>query len=228
MNTSQDSQQCVICNKRPAVTRDHIPPKGIFIKPRPDNLICVPSCHECNLGSSGLDERFRVYLGLHAAGAGGQGEEFFKQEALKTLDHNRKLRREILSKLEPTYLQTEGGIIYGKAYRIAWDSKAHDAIVERIIRGLYYHHYNEILGDLVNIKVHWFRKLTRKMVEMSEEWNVNSFGKGEVTYRFDRATEQPLHSVWIFQFYKAHWAGGYTTPKKHKDDALQGQRQAKS
>jgi hypothetical protein len=213
MKSKRNLGVCVICNKMSAVTKDHIPPKGIFIKPRPNNLISVPTCFRCNNSASGLDERFRVYLGLHVGPSGNEAEQFFRSEALKTLEHNRKLRGEILTKLEPVYLTNGSGIIYDKGYKILWDNEAHDAIVERTIRGLYYHHFNEILGDLVNIKVHWFRKLTPEMVEMSRDWQVNSFGKGEVTYRYSRAIDAPLHSVWIFQFYKAHWAGGYTTPK---------------
>ena len=208
--------KCVICNQRAATTKDHIPPKGIFAKPRPNNLITVPACSKCNNELSGLDERFKVYLGLHVGASGGQAQEFFRNEALRTLDHNRKLRHEILSKLEPVYLATSGGIIYDEGYRIPWDSRTHDLIVERIVRGLYYHHFGNILGDLVRIKVYWFRKLTPEMVEMSNDWNVYSFGKGEITYRYGRANESPLHSLWIFQFYGAHWAGGYTEPKQQE------------
>jgi hypothetical protein len=119
----------------------------------------------------------------------------------------------MLSKLEPVYLTTEAGIIHSRGHRILWDSEAHDLIVERTIRGLYYHHFNEILGDRVEIKVHWFRKLTPEMVEMSNDWRAYTFGKGEVTYRYGRASESPLNSIWIFEFYEAHWAGGYTEPK---------------
>lgn len=211
---------CVFCNKRPAVTKDHIPPKGIFLKPRPSNLIRVPACEECNTGSSDLDERFMVYLALHVGGSGVQAEEFFRKGALKILNQNRKLRKEILSKMKPVYLQSRDGIIYGPGYKVVWDSKAHSAVVEKIIRGLYYHHFNEILGESADIKVHWYRRLTLEMAEMSKEWDVRNFGKGEVVYRYRRAIDGPLHSVWIFQFYGAHWAGGYTTPKGWKDTDL--------
>lgn len=203
---------CVICNKRAATTRDHVPPKGIFCQPRPTNLITVPACSECNHGASEHDKRFKIDLGLHVSGSGGKAEEFFRREAIKTLKKNRKLLQKILSQLEPVYLQTKGGIIYDRGYRCRWNSEAHDAIVERIIRGLYYRHFRDILGDQVRIRVQWFKELTPEMIEMSNDWSVYSFGQGEVTYRFGRADEGPLNSVWIFQFYGAHWAGGYTEP----------------
>lgn len=213
MRPAKNLRMCVLCGKQVATTRDHIPPKGIFCKPRPDNLISVPACTRCNNGVSSLDERFKVNLGLHVGASGGKSGEFFHKAALRTLANNRKLRNKILSKLEAAYLATESGIIHSRGYRIRWDSEAHDLIVERTIRGLYYHHFNEILGDRVDIKVQWFRKLTPEMIEMSNDWSTYTFGKGEVTYRYGRANESPLNSIWIFQFYEVHWAGGYTEPK---------------
>ena len=47
---------------------------------------------------------------------------------------------------------------------------------------------------------------------MSEAWLENRLGHGEFVYRFGRAEESPLHSVWIFEFYGTHWAAGYTSP----------------
>ena len=54
--------QCVYCGKVRVLTKDHIPPKCFFAKPRPSNLITVPSCKECNLGRSKDDEYLRFVL----------------------------------------------------------------------------------------------------------------------------------------------------------------------
>jgi hypothetical protein len=217
--------ECVICGEREAKSRDHVPPKGIFCRPRPGNLVRVPACSQCNNRASDLDERFRVYLGMHVTSNDEAGARFYREEALRTLRHNRALREEILSKAEPTYLATESGVIHGWAFRIAWDSAAHDAIVERTIRGLYYHHFGEVLGSGVSVKVQWLLELTPEMIARSEEWAANTLGTGECVYRFgrlpkkealERAEDSPLHSVWIFQFYKAHWASGHTTPVRQE------------
>jgi len=211
------SPVCVICRLHEATTKDHVPPKGIFCTPRPANLIRVPACHRCNHGASRSDERVRVYLGLQVGSRNEAGAKFYKQ-ALQTLRHNRKLRNEILAGSEPTYLTTPAGVIYDRAFRLAWDSDAHDSIVERTIRGLYYHHFGDVLGNRVSVSVQWFASLT--IIEMSEDWSANVLGTGECVYRFGRAIDSPLHSVWIFQFYQAHWAGGYTTPPSRE----QGER----
>ena len=62
---------CVYCGFVGDITDDHIPPENLFSKPRPDNLIKVPSCERCNRGFSRDDEYFRLMLimredvGLH-------------------------------------------------------------------------------------------------------------------------------------------------------------------
>ncbi|HEU5071704.1 MAG TPA: hypothetical protein VFV96_14965 [Verrucomicrobiae bacterium] len=41
-------------------TRDHVPPSGLFLPPKPTNLIAVPCCFRCNNQHSGFDERLRI------------------------------------------------------------------------------------------------------------------------------------------------------------------------
>jgi hypothetical protein len=152
-----------------------------------------------------------VYLGLHVNRTTPSGARLY-EEARRTLQHNQRLLKEVLASIRPVHLATEAGIIYERAFSIPWDSNTHDTIVEKTIRGLYYHHFNEILGPKVRIDVYWFRSLTRDIVEMSHDWLENRFGSGEFIYRFGRAEDSPLDSVWVFEFYGAHWAAGYTSP----------------
>ena len=121
---------CGICGQRDATTNDHVPPRGIFCPPRPSNLIRVPACRPCNSGASGLDERFRVYLGLHVSRSAATGSRLY-DEALRSLRHNRRLLKEVLASVRPAHLTTEHGIIYERGFRVLWDSDAHDAIVAK-------------------------------------------------------------------------------------------------
>lgn len=202
---------CALCGERDAATKDHVPPRGIFCPPRPSNLIRVPACRPCDSGTSRLDERFRVYLGLHVSRNTASGARLY-EEARRSLRHNQRLLKEVLASVRPAHLATEHGVIYERGFRVLWDSNAHDTIVEKTIRGLYYHHFNEILGARVKIDVYWFRSLSSDLIEMSQGWMERRFGHGEFIYRFARAEESPLDSVWIFEFYGAHWAAGYTSP----------------
>jgi hypothetical protein len=53
---------CVYCGEAPATTDDHAPPKGLFPRPRPSDLITVRSCNDCNCGDGEDDDYFRFVL----------------------------------------------------------------------------------------------------------------------------------------------------------------------
>jgi hypothetical protein len=57
---------CALCGKTLQITREHVPPKNLYLPPRPKNTITVPVCEPCNHGYHLDDEYFRVYV---AAGA---------------------------------------------------------------------------------------------------------------------------------------------------------------
>ena len=43
------------------LTTEHVPPKSLFPKPRPSNLITVPSCESCNVRFAQDEVLFRLY-----------------------------------------------------------------------------------------------------------------------------------------------------------------------
>lgn len=109
-------------------------------------------------------------------------------------------------------IATPSGIVLGKRTAVLWNSESHDSVIEKTIRGLYYHHYREILGDKIPIKVQWLYFLDGGLYEQTKHWPQNDIGNGALIYKYGRAEEAPLHSFWIFQFYGSHWALGYTEP----------------
>ena len=42
------------------LTRDHVPPAGLFPDPKPSNLLTVPCCYQCNNRKSSFEERLRI------------------------------------------------------------------------------------------------------------------------------------------------------------------------
>ena len=59
---SQQVGQCVYCGRTRPLTHDHIPPKALWGKPRPSDLLTVPSCTPCNVGASNDDEYFKTAM----------------------------------------------------------------------------------------------------------------------------------------------------------------------
>jgi len=203
---------CAYCGAASPTTRDHVPPKGIFPAPRPNDLITVPCCSYCNRAASENDEVFRAYLSLHVGFDTPSTQRLWEQTALSRIRRRRGLRDHIVSKSEPVLLTTPGGVIHGHAYRLRWDSDVHDKTIERLIRGLYFHHYQEVLGPRVHISTHWFRSLTQDILDATRDCEQRSVGNDQFVYRFGRAIDGQLHSIWLFEFHSRHWAGGETTP----------------
>ena len=206
-------QLCAICGKKPATTRDHIPPKGIFSTPRPGDLITVPACFPCNNNANVHDEAFRTYLSLHVGTDTDETTKLWKQHASRSVQRNPRLKAQIVATMRDTDVYTKGGIYLRSETIATWDSDAHDAIIERTIRGLYYHHFNDILANKVRIRVHWLKRIPKEIYEMSLEWPGNNIGDTAFIYKYGRAEDNELLSVWVMQFYEKHFASGYTEPK---------------
>ena len=54
--------ECIYCGKIGPLSVDHIPPKSLFQHPRPNNLITVPSCDDCNKGAQKDDDYFTIRI----------------------------------------------------------------------------------------------------------------------------------------------------------------------
>ena len=198
---------CAICGEQAATTKDHIPPKGIFPRPRPSDLITVPACRLCNKASSGLDEVFKVFVGI-AAGHGPEGERMFKDQTSKTLQHNRRLRAQIANTVQDLWLRSPEGVVLGRRSAVPLDSKAHDQTIEKMIRGLHFHHTGAVIADRADIKVHWHDRLSQSLYEMSLSWATGVVGHGQFIYRYLTHPEEPLTSLWILQFFGKAWSSG--------------------
>lgn len=188
---------CGFCGRRVAVTMDHIPPKAIFIKPKPQDLITVRSCFRCNNGSSKVDESFKVYLGLHVSSEIRDGQKIFAS-VLRTINHNRKLNREVVSRIN-----------FDKS-GISWENKVHHKSIEKITRGLFFHHYGKAIARKARIKTYWFNKLP----DLDLDLNKGIVGEGRFVYYHGKAVETDFDSVWLFDFYGKHWAGAFVTTKR--------------
>lgn len=205
---------CVICGRTNIeITDDHVPPQNIFSKPRPDNMVEVPGCDYCNNGSSMLDDRFGIYLNMATASANKSSEKLFKTHTIKRIKSNKKLLRHIKSGLEPNYITTKNGIIYHNGDRLLWDSECYDATIERTIRGFYWKHYNDILGDQASVTVAMLRTIPPKMYAGLGLCEHNEIGiNGDLVYKYVRDPNNPLNSMWLLVFYRRVIAFGITKP----------------
>lgn len=210
------SDICVICGKNHATTKDHLPPQSMFPKPRPSDLITVPACAKCNNENSELDEVFKVLIGIQA-GHGPEGERLFLNQTSRTLTHNLRLTKGIINAIREAEIVTFEGLLVGTAPVIPID-KSYDIVIERIIRGLHWHHTGHILGDEVDIKVNLHRTLTKQVYDMTHDWETGIVGGNQFIYKYFVADEAPMASVWVLEFFGSAWSSGTVFPKIKSDE----------
>jgi hypothetical protein len=210
---SPKSEICVICGKTKACSRDHIPPKCIFPKPRPIDLITVPACSACNMKQSGLDEQFKVFVGI-TVGYNLDGDKSYRQPVLRTLGHNRKLRSEIISSMRHIIVQDPSRTIRQPAYAIPIKKEAHDTVIERIVRGLYFHHTGVFLGDRYHPNVDWHFSINDELFEIANDWNTGTVGDPAFVYKYVIAADDPSATAWILQFFQKTWSSVIFSPEE--------------
>jgi len=125
---------------------------------------------------------------------------------MATLRKNKKLHRTILQGMRPVEIRSDAGIRLGRRTAFLFPVEVYEGVMERTARGLYYHHFDEILGPRVRCEVSFLRSLDLEFLELSAKWPSADIGSGAVVYRYCRAADAPLNSAWVFQFYEAHWA----------------------
>lgn len=204
--------RCVFCGERCKPTSDHVPPKALFPKPRPQDLITVPACEKCNGSASEDDAEFKVAIGLQIDPRKGGLLKALVDSTHRTLRKS-ALGEKLFRDSKDVYVEIDGMYVRSKSF--LWNAKSHDRTTERIIRGLYYKETGNILADLgVEIEVHFFRNDDAKLRAISDHLNRREIGGGAFRYSFGIATEDPRYSVWFLEFHSTHLAGGRTYPVK--------------
>jgi hypothetical protein len=206
----KQKQLCALCGINTATTREHVPPKSIFLQPRPNNLITIPCCKACNNGSSKSDEKFKVYLGLHAAMYSPNGEKLF-QEALKTLNRSPKLKSQVLEGLIDIDAKTPAGLTLLGYKGIKWDNKTYVSTLTKISKGLFFHHFGCVVPDDIIVKDYFFNSMPITKLSILNEGAVN---EDSFRYYFGYAEGT---SIWIYKFYNALYGAIILVDKQHKD-----------
>jgi len=196
--------KCVYCGSSRDVTQDHVPPKSFFPKPRPSDLITVPACRKCN-GNSGKDEEwFLATFMFTEAGITDAGRRLWDEKLHRMYEKNFGLKKSIAKSFEQADLVTPGGLYLGRRLAIRHDEARSAKVIHKIVRGLYYHEYQDPLPLSIEVISHFLQQssevsVVEKFAPMllfgSREWP-NLF-----EYRYNRVTDQPQCSLWVMRFF---------------------------
>lgn len=195
---------CAICGVNVATTSDHVPPKNLFAPPRPA-LITVPSCFACNNSASSDDEELMIYVSLQI----GMGDErtriLWKSNAMRALNRNKRFQRDIVAKMREVPVKATVGQEVETRTAFLAKAEVYKSVFERTVRGLFYHHFGEILGGDVSIEVCPLTDLSPEAYEITNVFPQNQIGGNALIYKYARIVGEPKASLWVFQLYERQW-----------------------
>lgn len=186
----------------PATTRDHVPPRGIFSKPYPKNLLTVPACQRCNEGSKLDDEYFRTMVAA-ASRDSAQSKLLLAQKIIPGVREKPALAIQILKASVWKHVTTKDG----KTERIpelTIEVSRIQRVIEKIIKGLYWKHIGEKFPSDCSIDSYTFLYLPDLPEPIGENLlslPINNIGDGSYfSYRYhvDQTTSE---GVWLLLFF---------------------------
>lgn len=224
-NLTRPVERCVHCGSRNKITRDHIPPKCLFSKPYPPNLITVPSCRKCNNSASLDDEYFRLTIVSRWDVGKSPEAQKVADKALRALSRPKAagLRTLILGNVREFFFKNAKGLLEPSA---SYDVKLNrlDAVASRIVTGLFWEESGERLPNAYMASA--FNDSGMSQMDDSQTGIIRSVfesksrtvGEGVFRYWWQAAPEDKNTSVWILQFYDRVHFLCFTNPKSWEDE----------
>jgi hypothetical protein len=219
--------ECVYCGQWGPLTSDHIPPKNLFAKPRPSNLITVPACRNCNKSFELDDEYFRLAVTTGIDPASFPNEFDVSVNAIKKLGDPHKVgfKKSMLASFSKKPQYTPAGIYLGEAGILEIDVERVQNVISRVIRGLFFFHSGRCLSRTGRVWVwsRWFGgdygsdpefvSSLKEILAVLDEEQVREIGQRVFRYRYRLADDGLDESAWEFSFY-AHrdFVGGTVGP----------------
>ena len=212
---------CIYCGE-PATTRDHVPPKCLVPEENRENLITVPACKKCNQSFSTDDEYFRNVVPLIRHVAENPEAQKLHSAIRRSLERPqaRGFQNAMQKNVKKVPLLTPSGIYYGEGKAMRGNFTRINRVVERVTRGLFYHHYKKPLPQ--DHIVHSFSWETMNQTPeginttlASAKWLQGSpmhEAGSVVQYKFTSFINIPDCTYWGFTFFKTKYFQVFTFP----------------
>ena len=179
-DTAEQDEVCVYCGSTERLTDDHIPPKTLFPRPRPSNLITVRSCRKCNEGASKDDEYFRLVLSMRHDTGDHSAVKQILPSIYRSLQRSAQkgFQQALFDSMSEVDILSTSGIYLGTADGYNVDLTRLDRVAARITTGLFYHEVGKrIPSD--------FRVITYSADGIV---NANTDAKTRIIKMFDKVT----------------------------------------
>lgn len=201
MTAPRHPDSCAYCGASAPTTRDHIPPKALFPKPRP-RLITVPACHSCNQSFSKDDEYFRIAILT--------GD--YERDYPKILEHSLEVirrfsdpKKEGFKRMLTASIRVLPKSPSGTVAALEVDPERVLSVVERIAAGLYFHHFFRRVPEhherSAGLLAGWVEEGMKDYLERLSLFPFHELADGAFRYRYELASDGES-SVWELEFLK--------------------------
>lgn len=224
MSKSHQKPICTYCGERIGTTRDHVPPKSLFAKPRP-NLVTVPCCEQCQKSQSLDDEYFVRMISMKRDTVDNPSAREARDSALRSLTKpsKRRFATNLLGSIREISLYSPSGIYLGEQMSYDVSLARLSKVIERTTYGLYLHEFGERLPD-----AHWCKaysiegfdftaldalSLIQKLWRHAASGEKRDFGENIFTYWVRRVDGVEGATVWDFVVYGSVAFLALTAPK---------------
>ena len=228
--SENNESRCVYCGGT-ATTDDHVPPKNIFPRPLPSNLVTVRSCETCNCGSSKDDEYFRSVLvfrdGVAESDVGSQVWETVRRSLRRP--QAKRFAQSLANSIFDKPVETEHGIFLGTAPAMSIDRERIERVIYRTVRGLYFHHFHRSIpmsdklviyhDDIVRQWPSAFTDMIGEIVAVVTRQEHNRMGNDVFEYCFAAVSDHPTASAWALRFYANTYVLAVNLPNDYAEMA---------
>ncbi len=196
-------ESCIYCQKNKATSRDHVISKGLF----PDNYkiknpITVPACQDCNQGFSLNEEYFRTFLSNFHENSP-EAKSLFDSKVTRSLKRSPKLVNKIAERMELVHAYTKEKEYIGIKTKISItpeDWERHFKVLDKYVKGLFYHEFKQPLPPDYQIRHKWGdkEKFHKAFAPNILKWNRDN--EKILLYGYNYVPET-MQSIWSLVFF---------------------------
>ncbi|SCY44441.1 HNH endonuclease [Desulfoluna spongiiphila] len=220
--------QCIYCGNyfdQSEITKDHIPPKNIFRKPRPNNLITVPCCSGCHSKTTQDDEYFRLNVVMKDENPSKPEVTPLYEAILRGLKRGKSkgFKKDWLNRQFLTETYSPTGIFSGYKHKYNVDLSRLDKVVERTVAGIISHESGSRLPNTHQINVFSVSGLNMLRLESRNSLDENIkkllntpyyyIGSKEIFSFWRSYCDNTLTSFWLLAFFESTFFVATVVPK---------------